>query len=81
MQEIGKITDNGGRTIDRYGIEFVCPDGSRYWIVSGADGNIPDGVFMSLDWQPEGEEITFEELPERVQRDVQREAAIDWSAV
>lgn len=81
-KEIGEIRDNGGRTADRYTIEILygVTDGDyegAYYIGAGDTGNVPNGFFMTVDGPAGDPEITFEELPERVQRDVLREIGAD----
>ena len=81
--EIGEIRDNGGRTIDRYTIEILVgvTDGDyddAYYIGAGDTGNTPGGFFMTVDGPSDDPEIDFEDLPERVRRDVLRE--IEWAA-
>jgi len=79
--EIGDIRDNGGRSMDRYTIEFLIDadeDGDyedAYYIGAGETGNVPNGFFMTVDGPSDDPEITLEDLPERVQADVLRELA------
>ena len=76
--EVGEIRDNGGKTFDRYTIEILVDVtdgdyGSTYYVGSGPTGNVPNGFFMVVDGPSDDPEIDFEDLPERVQRDVLRE--------
>lgn len=69
MDGIIKITDNGGKTMDRYSAYFE--DG--YMLMMSIDQS-PRGVCMSDCWKQDyidnddGEEIEFNNLPKAVQR-------------
>ncbi len=76
--ECTRVTDNGGRTFERYTAYFA--DGSALLI--GPTGNVPNGVCMWVDTGPElghtadtDPDATIERsaLPEPVRR------AIDWA--
>jgi hypothetical protein len=76
--QVGEIRDNGGKTFDRYTIEILygVTDGDyegAYYIGSGDSGNVPNGFFMTVDGPSDDPEIDFEQLPERVQRDILNE--------
>lgn len=78
--QVGEIRDNGGRTIDRYTIEILLDVtdsdyGDVYYIGAGDTGNVPNGFFMTVDGPSDDPEISFDDLPERVQRDVLREVS------
>ena len=70
MNGIIKITDNEGKTCDRYTAYFE--DG--YLLGMSESPQSPQGVCMSDCWKQdyidndEGKEVEFEDLPERVQR-------------
>lgn len=75
---VGEIRDDGGRSFDRYTIEILVgvTDGDYedvYYIGSGPTGNVPNGFFMTVDGPSDDPEIGFDELPERVQRDIENE--------
>ena len=83
---VGEIRDNGGRTMDRYTVEILVgvSDGDyedRYFLYVGESGNVPNGVFMSGDMPSDDPEISWDDLPGRVRRDIERELATDWSVV
>ena len=69
MDGIKKITDNGGKTMDRYTAYFE--DG--YMLMMSEDQS-PRGVCMSDCWKQdyidgdEGKDIEFDDLPESVQK-------------
>jgi len=76
MYDVQSVYDNGGRTFDRYTIVIADDEGDWYGINAGPTGNVPNGVFMSfapgdgVSLPLADEEIEFDDLPERVQRDV-----------
>ena len=71
-----RIYDNRGKTFDRYAAVF--PDGDV--LVIGPTGNHPQGVCLwlgpSTNEDTLGAPITFEHLPQRVQRAIRAE----WNA-
>lgn len=64
-----KITDNEGKTMDRYTAYFE----SGYMLMMSENPQSPRGVCLSDTWKQdfidndEGKEIEFDDLPERVQ--------------
>jgi hypothetical protein len=65
-----KVTDNGGKTIDRYTAYFE----SKYMLMMSPNPQSPQGVCLSDTWKQdyidndEGKEVEFDDLPERVQK-------------
>ncbi len=74
MDKILKITDNGGKTTDRYTVYFS--DG--YMLMMSPNAGSPQGVCMSDTWKQEyidndnGTEMQFDDLPEQVQKAIIR---------
>jgi hypothetical protein len=76
--QIGEVRDNGGRTVDRYTVEILVgvTDGDyddAYYLGVGETGNVPNGFFMTVDGPSDDPEIDWDDLPERVRRDLLRE--------
>jgi hypothetical protein len=69
IDRVIKITDNEGKTMDRYTAYFA----SGYMLVMSENPKSPQGVCMSDDWKQDyidnddGKEVQFDDLPEQVQ--------------
>lgn len=69
VDRVIKITDNGGKTIDRYTVYFE----SKYMLMMSHNPQSPQGVCMSDTWKQDfidnddGKELEFDDLPQRVQ--------------
>jgi hypothetical protein len=69
METVLKITDNEGKTMDRYTVYFE----SGYMLMMSENPKSPQGVCMSDTWKQDyidndaGKEVNFDDLPERVQ--------------
>ena len=69
IERVIKITDNEGKTLDRYTAYFA----SGYMLTMCDSPQSPQGVCMSDTWKQdyidndEGKEVEFDDLPERVQ--------------
>ncbi len=70
MDRVIKITDNGGKTMDRYTAYFA----SKYMLTMSENPQSPQGVCLSDTWKQDyidndnGKEVEFDNLPERVQK-------------
>lgn len=74
MSNIIKITDNGGKTTDRYTVYF--DDG--YMLMMSDNAGSPQGVCTSDTWKQEyidcdeGKELQLNDLPKQVQKAILR---------
>lgn len=78
LGRIVAVFDSGEGWADRYRIVIELPNGERYALSTGDQGNEPNTVFMTCDVLAEygvGNEwsITWDSLPEKVRRDVIRD--------
>lgn len=78
LGQIIAVFDSGSQWADRYRIVIELPNGERYAIATGDEGNRPNTFFQSTEDLAEhrrGDEqpIKWESLPDVVRRDVYRD--------
>lgn len=74
-----RITDNGGRTFDRYAVTFDHPDMDGGALLVGPTGNVANGVCMWSDvpgHDPDDRDVLWQDLPEPVQAAIHNEVAL-----
>ena len=49
---VNRIWDNGGRSFDRYTVEFEEQGGAKWYLGIGDTGNVPNGFCMVVDATP-----------------------------